>query len=884
MALVEGMTLGRYRLVRELGDGGMAVVWEAKDEGLGRSVAIKVMRTSGAQTPEEEEHFLDRFLREARTIARLEHPHIVQVFELGQHEGKAFLAMRLLKGGTLSKRIARPLPPQQAAAWLLNLAAALDYANRRGVIHRDIKPANVLFDDDETIFLADFGIAKVIDASRELTETGVILGTLSYMSPEQVNAGLLDGRSDQYSLAVLAYKMLTGRTPFAGDSTGVLLHQILHMDPPLASTVNRSLSGRVDPILGRALAKTREARFESSSAFARALADALITATAEDEDSQISTQAGALGHPSHGSGEPPASLEIASTAVRLGGATGLRRHVVLITAAFASALALVVLSWYALQPSPIGKDQSVVADARRPSPIGTRARSDRTEGTLLASATIAAPRPTVEPTGVALLPPGILRTALPTAPPVPTSRPEGTLVIRSSPRPSTYTATAAPRTTGPVSSGGESPASLESSAPPIGTAVPERATKKVRTDFGVVGERVRNLDYVIAPNDVLDIRVLEAEELDAEVRVEGTGAIWLRLIGELHVAGLSVADVQDRVSALLTAKYFNRATVLVLVKGYPRRVPTPVAIPTPGGPQSQTSVTSGAVPAPEATLSADAIVKKLSRQPPGPERRLLAERYARLYPKSVDLNLGIAWESEQIGDHKAAVKWATQVLAVEPHNEDALVLRGHALTALGECTQALTDFAAIPTSRSDTVAVDRFLCLVRQKDWVAAPEVLGKLSKDERDRADVTVAIKKLRPVSPTITPREVPTATAIATPEAGFSEEVSMARRLVSEGHAQDAEKLLLAALRRGAPPRELRKGLLEAACLAKDWRVAVAQIPLVEPFGEGEEAWMFYAAVVEFETGAIEKSRTLMSRARPKIIPSPYVDFYLKKILGPL
>lgn len=260
---------GRYEILSELGRGGMATVYRAHDPNLQRDVALKVLPGVFLNDPE----FLTRFRREATTAA-LDHVAIVPVYDFGEQDGQPYMVMKLMSGGSLEHRIARgPIDLQTTLQVLYRLAGALDYAHGKGVIHRDLKPGNILFDDSNDAYLSDFGIAKATGAA--VTMTGGMVGTPAYMSPEQINTPRdIDGRSDQYTLAIIAWEMLTGERPFAGDTPGNLLKQHILDSPPHLYDRNPALPGGLDAPLQRALAKTPDARFESCSAFVSAIADA----------------------------------------------------------------------------------------------------------------------------------------------------------------------------------------------------------------------------------------------------------------------------------------------------------------------------------------------------------------------------------------------------------------------------------------------------------------------------------------------------------------------------------------------------------------------------------------------------------------------------------
>ncbi|HMM33776.1 MAG TPA: serine/threonine-protein kinase, partial [Thermoanaerobaculia bacterium] len=271
MTVEAGRKLGRYVLSRKLGAGGMAEVWEAFDEGLHRSVAVKVVRDEIAGEAE----YRDRFIREARLAAGLEHPRILPIYDFGTEAGITFLVMPLLPGGSLRERITGPMPPEEAIDCLASIAAALDHAHARGVLHRDVKPSNVLVDASGSLLLADFGLAKSTAVSSELTATGMVVGTPAYMAPEQAIGRPVDARADQYALGVLAFELLTGRTPFRSESPFAVLDKHLREAPPPPSTFVPALPSSVDAVLARALSKQPQERFATCREMVEALAGAL---------------------------------------------------------------------------------------------------------------------------------------------------------------------------------------------------------------------------------------------------------------------------------------------------------------------------------------------------------------------------------------------------------------------------------------------------------------------------------------------------------------------------------------------------------------------------------------------------------------------------------
>jgi predicted Ser/Thr protein kinase len=251
MRLVPGERFGKYVVEAELGRGGQAVVYRARDEGLDREVALKVFAAEAARPRD-----LERFRREAIAAARLDHPRIVTVYDAGEAGGRAFIAMRLVAGTTLAGEVARmgPLDLERAVAVLDDVAQALDFAHARGLVHRDVKSANILIDRDGTAYLSDFGLARV-EGLPGLTGRGDWMGTAEFVAPELVEGNPATTSSDIYGLGVVAFEALTGRVPFVhAEATAVLLAHV--RDPvPAASSLNARLPARVDAALARALAK-----------------------------------------------------------------------------------------------------------------------------------------------------------------------------------------------------------------------------------------------------------------------------------------------------------------------------------------------------------------------------------------------------------------------------------------------------------------------------------------------------------------------------------------------------------------------------------------------------------------------------------------------------
>ena len=259
-----------YRLLELLGRGGMGIVFRAREVALDRDVALKVLALDPILAPDA----YTRFEREAKLAARLDHPHIVPIFAVGQRQNVAFYTMRLVRGGSLEDLIGagKQLSLDHVVKLLHEVAAALDHAHRQGVVHRDIKPANVLLGESGHAMVADFGIAKALsNTDSGSTGTGII-GSPGYMSPEQWRGAEIDGRADQYSLGIVAYEMLTGRRPFETPRVQDLLRMHLSADMPPLSHARTGLPEGVDEALRRALAKDPAQRFSTVSAFVDALA------------------------------------------------------------------------------------------------------------------------------------------------------------------------------------------------------------------------------------------------------------------------------------------------------------------------------------------------------------------------------------------------------------------------------------------------------------------------------------------------------------------------------------------------------------------------------------------------------------------------------------
>jgi serine/threonine protein kinase len=271
MTDLRGQSFGRYHILEQLGEGGMALVYKAYDTRLETDVAVKVIRTENI-LPSVLDRALKRFEREAKALARLTHPNIVKVTDFGEYEGKPYLVMPFLPGGTLKQRMGKAMPWREAIQLLLPISEALDYAHSQGMVHRDVKPSNILLTERGQPMLTDFGIAKMLDLeeTQDLTGTSATVGTPEYMAPEQITAKSVDHRADIYALGIVFYEMITGKRPYTADTPMAVL--IMHARDPLPNPKKYvpGLPDSVEKILLKTLAKRPEDRYQTMEELAAA--------------------------------------------------------------------------------------------------------------------------------------------------------------------------------------------------------------------------------------------------------------------------------------------------------------------------------------------------------------------------------------------------------------------------------------------------------------------------------------------------------------------------------------------------------------------------------------------------------------------------------------
>src|SRR6185295_3715187 len=279
--------LGRYDLTRVLGKGAMGIVYEGLDPRLNRKVAIKTILKGHLDDEAASKEYSMRFMREAQSVARLNHPNIVQVYDFGEQGDIAYIVMEFIKGKELKNFFDanERFELKESVRIMCELLDALELAHEAGIVHRDIKPANVMLDSQARVKLTDFGVARVTDdrSSAEKTQAGTMVGTPAYMSPEQITGGNIDRRSDVFSAGIILYQFLVGEKPFTGSGAWTIAKKIIQDHPPVPSSINNTISPLFDAVVNKALAKSVEQRYQSAREFANALKRALEGKSEEDD-------------------------------------------------------------------------------------------------------------------------------------------------------------------------------------------------------------------------------------------------------------------------------------------------------------------------------------------------------------------------------------------------------------------------------------------------------------------------------------------------------------------------------------------------------------------------------------------------------------------------
>src|SRR5437588_3748429 len=335
------MVIGQYRVISKIGEGGMGEVYRARDTKLGRDVAIKVLPAAFSADTER----LRRFEQEAQAAGALNHPNILVIFHIGTHDGAPYIVSELLEGETLRERLAgAALPQRKAIDYALQIAKGLAAAHEKGIVHRDIKPDNIFITDDGRVKILDFGLAKLTSATDGTSQTevptrkvntdpGTVMGTMGYMSPEQLKGHPVDHRSDIFSFGAILYEMLSGRRAFRGDSMAETMSAILREDPPDLSETNKTVSPALERVVRHCLEKNPAERFHSARDLAFAIESLSGSAT-------ISGQTATM----------PTIAATESAAVGLSRLFANARLAWIVTAVFLVALALALS--YSRQPSP----------------------------------------------------------------------------------------------------------------------------------------------------------------------------------------------------------------------------------------------------------------------------------------------------------------------------------------------------------------------------------------------------------------------------------------------------------------------------------------------------------------------------------------------------
>lgn len=310
MSFTKGENVGPYQIIEQLGSGGMATVFKAYHANLDRFVAIKVLHPAFKQDP----NFLSRFQREARIVAKLQHPAIVPVYDFNEHNGQPYLVMRFIDGETLKARLSKSdLTLPEVVRVLHPVGEALSYAHSQGVLHRDVKPSNILLTPDGSVFLADFGLARIAQAGESTLSQDALVGTPQYISPEQARGDPdLDARTDVYSLGVVMYELLVGRVPYQADTPYAVIHDHIYAPLPLPRSIKPGFPESLERVLLKALAKERDDRYGSVAELMAAFEQA-AQAIISEAPTQVADQPVVVPLPSAPVATPPAAPALEST-------------------------------------------------------------------------------------------------------------------------------------------------------------------------------------------------------------------------------------------------------------------------------------------------------------------------------------------------------------------------------------------------------------------------------------------------------------------------------------------------------------------------------------------------------------------------------------------
>ena len=307
MSFTVGANVGPYRIMEQLGQGGMATVYKAYHAALDRYVALKALHPAFGEDP----NFEARFQREARLVAKLEHPHIVPIYDYAEHEGRPYLVMKFIEGDTLKARLGKgPLTSEEITNVVDSVGSALAYAHKQGILHRDIKPSNVLIGVDGQMYLADFGLARIAQAAESTLSSDMIMGTPQYISPEQaMGEKKLDEGTDIYSFGVMLYEMVVGQVPFNADTPFSIIHDHIYSPLPMPRSINPKVPELVQRVLLKALAKERADRYPNVDALVQAFKDAWVDSGVPMQGTAITMRPASLK-------AAPASVTVATNAAK----------------------------------------------------------------------------------------------------------------------------------------------------------------------------------------------------------------------------------------------------------------------------------------------------------------------------------------------------------------------------------------------------------------------------------------------------------------------------------------------------------------------------------------------------------------------------------------